>query len=253
MGKRRDGIRLKPKILIGILVKNAEQYLINLLSQILNLDYDKSSLSVAFIESDSEDNSYIILKNHIVPTLKKNGFREVNLEKIDYRFPSKPTSRHLPEVQAQRLRNLMLCRQYVVDNYLKDNDYLFWLDADIKYVPPQTLQKLLSFNVDIVCPPLYLEDGTLYDFGTRIDGRTLRQVNCDCELMEVTMVNAIALIHRRVFEAGVNYIGPLGRQEGATFSIKARAKGFKLYSAPKCKLIHVTLSGTMRERPISSS
>jgi hypothetical protein len=133
----------------------------------------------------------------------------------------------------------------VVDKFLKDNDYLFWVDVDFEYIPPDIINALLKFNVDIVSPPLYLRDGSLYDLSTSRDGKTLKDLP-DEELLEVDHINAVALISRRVFERGVNYIDLIDShdQEGGIFSQVAIAKGFKLYSATRCRIIHVTYSGT---------
>lgn len=235
------------KVLIGILVKNTEVYLRNLAQQIINIKYPKEKITIVFLESDSDDNSFNLLKNEIVPMLLRFNYENVILDKKDMGFKLHPQHRHLNNVQTNRLKCLCISRQYIIDRYLSDNDYIFWIDSDYEYIPPKILIKLLSFKVDIIIPCVRLKNGTLYDTGTNKSGKRIDKLGND-KLIEVDSLSAHALISRKVFVSGINYFqegDTSSIQEGSIISRDAKLKGLKLYVAPKCVIIHHTINGTM--------
>ncbi len=153
------GLSSLPSVLISILVKNTKFNLDNLASQVIRLDYPKELLSIVFLESDSEDGSYEYLKD-IMPLF--SDWKAAYLEKLDFGFKLFQELRHVEEKpqglkQRQRLINLAKSRQYVVDKYLKNESFLWWVDSDYKVIPKDTLAKLVSYDRDMVIPLLKLE------------------------------------------------------------------------------------------------
>jgi hypothetical protein len=63
------------------------------------------------------------------------------------------------------------------------------------------------------------------------------------QLVEVDYMSAHAIIKSKVFRAGANYLSdfnaPVIDQEGAVFTRKAKALGFKPYLATRCIIYHV--------------
>ena len=237
-----------PSILIGILVKNTKLNLDNLASQVIGLDYPKELLSIVFLEGDSEDGSYEHLKD-IMPLF--SDWKAAYLEKLDFGFKFLHELRHVEEKpqgprQRQRLINLAKSRQYVVDKYLKDESFLWWVDSDYKVIPKDTLAKLLSYDKDMVIPLLKLEGREeAYDRSTDrkdmdIDNLAKTYPN---QLVEVDYMSAHAIIKSKVFRAGANYSSdfnaPIIDQEGAVFTRKAKALGFKPYLATGCVIYHI--------------
>ena len=69
------------KILIGIPVKNCGAWLETTVRQIINLNYHKESISIVFIENDSEDYSHNVLEYCVDKLLKKLLF--INLSQFN--------------------------------------------------------------------------------------------------------------------------------------------------------------------------
>jgi len=242
------GLSSLPSVLIGILVKNTRFNLYNLASQVIWLDYLKELLSIVFLEGDSEDGSYEHLKD-IMPLF--SDWKAAYLGKLDFGFKLSHELRHVEEKpqglrQRQRLINLAKSRQYVVDKYLKDESFLWWVDSDYKVIPKDTLAKLVSYDKDMVIPLLKVEGrGEAYDRSTGrkdvdIDNLVKTYLN---QLVEVAYMSAHAIIKSKVFRAGANYLSdfnaPVIDQEGDVLTRKAKALGFKPYLATGCVIYHV--------------
>lgn len=236
------------KILIAILVKNAEDNLTNLARNLLGLDYSKEDLTIIFLESDSGDDSYQLLKNKIVPMLQTR-YPNVILEQKDYGFALPQSRRHLPEYQDERYLNLAKSRQYIVDNYLKENDYLWFVDADFELIPPDTLMRLMEHDVDMVIPVLKLSDGTLYDIGTKKNEKTLDRLANEMGegLLEVDYTSGPSLIKRKVFDSGLSFF-PIakGDQEFVHLSREASRIGLIVRADCSTVVIHQTKNGMQR-------
>lgn len=242
------GLSSLSSVLIGILVKSAKFNLDNLASQVIGLDYPKELLSIVFLESDSEDGSYEHLKD-IMPLF--SDWKTAYMEKLDFGFKLSHELRHVEDKpqgrrQRQRLINLAKSRQHIVDKYLKDESFLWWVDSDYKVIPKDTLAKLVSYDRDMVIPLLKLEwREEAYDRSTDrkdmdIDNLAKTYPN---QLVEVNYMSAHAIIKSKVFRAGANYLSdfnaPVIDQEGAVFTRTAKALNFKPYLATGCVIYHV--------------
>lgn len=231
-------------VVLAIPVKNCAQYLGNLMRQIDALDYPKEKLSIAIVENDSTDDSWEKIQQ-IEQDLKFSPYRSVCIEKRDTGFILPHSSRHRNEVQVKRLRNLAVIRQYIVDSYLDDNDYLFWIDADYIYLPPNTISELLKPRHDIIVPILYLPGGILYDRTTCRIGQDGNNIKIDELMMDdpeshyirVDLANAPFMASRRAFKMA-RYECEDTDQEGPCFCRQAAKSGIFPYAAVNVRIIH---------------
>ena len=127
-------------ILVGIPVKNTGKYLENLLNQITSQDYDLSKITVVLLEGDSNDNSYEICKCIV----KKYLNLSIIVDKLDLGYDLEHSQlRYSQDKFPTRIKNLVISRNYIVDNYLKQNDYVWWVDSDFEYIPSDTINKFI--------------------------------------------------------------------------------------------------------------
>jgi len=139
------------KILILTPVKDAEPFIANYLASIYKLTYPHNLISLAFLESDSQDNTYGELERKI-PQLKED-FHSVKLWKKDFGF-------HIPlgmprwdsSIQRERRTILAKSRNHLLFRSLKDEDWVLWLDVDIIEYPANIIEILLTTKKDIVQP-----------------------------------------------------------------------------------------------------
>lgn len=239
------------KVVIAIPVKNCAIYLEWLIRQIQGLDYPRDHISIAFLENDSDDNSWEVIQK-IVKGLDSEEYRQVNAEQFHTGFKLPHTSRHLPSVQRERLQSLYTIRQRLVDQFLRDNDYLWYVDADCIMIPNYALKEMLRSGGEIVVPILHYPDMKLYDFTTvkLVNGSYLKvdelmKIYPGEDFIEVDLANAPFMAARAVFEK-VRYEGCLDDQEGPCFCRNAAKCGIKPVAAVNVKILHAAVVGNRK-------
>ena len=150
-------------ILIGIPVKNTGKYLDNLLNQIIFQNYDLSKITVILLEGDSNDDSYEICKY----VIKKYSNLSIILDKLDLGYNLDHSYlRYSVDKFPTRIKNLIISRNYIIDNYLKQNDYLWWVDSDFEHIPSDTINKFIQYNKDVIIPKLTHDTWGYHDCGS---------------------------------------------------------------------------------------
>lgn len=245
-------------VLIGIPVKNCAEWLENAVNQIINIDYPKQYISIVFLENDSVDTSLGVIKYCCNNVLSQHQYKFIHYEKRDVGFHLPHNSRHDFRHMEKRMNSLKIIRNYIVDTYLKDNDYLWWVDADYKYIPPNFLKDAIELDVDFVMPRVEV-DGINYDGATHADisgiAVQIDQVatQSDKTFHPMNLVECAALVSRKVFDTGLRYDngvlpGNDGTehyyQEGPHLSHRAKLAGFKLYGSLKHIIVHQAINGT---------
>lgn len=122
--------------------------------------------------------------------------------------------------------------------------HVLWLEADLCF-PPELLHRLVSHEVDILAPMIYL-GGVFYDtWGFRdLKGQkwnNLAPFHPDFrpfDLMEMGSVGSCVLFQREVLDAGIRFKGTY--EDGLLVGMcqDARAKGFKVYADTGTAILH---------------
>lgn len=238
------------KILIGIPVKNTGIYLNNLIEQLLNIDYDLKLITIVFVESDSKDNSYEICKC-IKNTYKQ--FADIIVYKLDFGFDlNHNLERYNRDKFPNRIKNLIITRNFIVENFLKDNDYLWWVDSDFEYIPSNTINKFINSDKDIIIPKLTHDKWEYHDCGSVIieNDKQYRFQYINEDLVKLDRADTHCFIKRNVFESNIRYTfvdkeyfdGCGGNQscysDGTQFSFDCISKGFGVYGANNIVIKH---------------
>ncbi len=152
------------KVLILVPVKNAEPHLTQFWDNIKALSYPREKISIAFLESDSADNTYQILQESL-PELKI-AFADAKLFKQDYNYHlNRP--RWEPGLQYQRRAVMAKSRNQLLSQALTDEDWVLWLDVDVARWPADIIQQLLAVDKDVVTPNcVSLETRQTFDYNT---------------------------------------------------------------------------------------
>jgi len=235
-------------ILIGTPVKNGAKFLDNFLNKLNNLSYPKENISLCFIENDSEDDTWSILNEIISKKIPIHEYKDITILKLDLGFLLKHECRYQIEHYQQRINNLVILRNFIVNNYLKNNDYLWWLDIDVENFQENSIEYLLSLNKDIVMP-LYTHNTYGYHdcaSYTNLNGKVTRlyeltHIFPNEEIIELERCECAAFINRKVFDSGLRYLfvddeytdlcGNVipCKLEGVSFSENAKKLGFNIY------------------------
>ncbi len=149
---------VRSKVLILTPVKDAEEFLDGYFESIYQLTYPRSLISLAFLESDSSDDTYSKLRDRL-PELKEH-FRSASLWKKDFGFKiAQGIPRWAEYLQRERRTALAKSRNHLLFHALSDEDWVLWLDVDVIEYPPDVIERLLGAGKDIVQPHCVREYG----------------------------------------------------------------------------------------------
>jgi hypothetical protein len=137
------------EVLIAVPVRDAADTLDRLFECLLALRHPRDELSLAFLESDSNDNSLALLR--AFADAHAGAFRRVEVIKRDYGIAT-PTPRWAPEAQRSRRSHIARVRNELVVEALRDENWVLWIDADIVNFPDDIVSILLSAEARIVHP-----------------------------------------------------------------------------------------------------
>ncbi|MCP4262046.1 MAG: hypothetical protein GY774_31785 [Planctomycetes bacterium] len=147
-----------PNILILTPVKNAEAFLDSYFQQLYELTYPAKQISIGFLESDSNDNTFAVLEKKL-PELNDRS-RRARLWKKDFAYCIPDgVPRHTDEIQVSRRITLAKSRNHLLFRAIEDEDWVLWLDADVIEYPADIIQHLLATGKEIVHPNCVLEYG----------------------------------------------------------------------------------------------
>jgi len=152
-----------PKILILTPVKDAERFLPSYFNLLKNLSYPHDCLSLAFLESDSVDNTYTWIQEKR-PELQSE-FARAKLFKLDFNYHS-DLPRWEPSQQFKRRSILAKSRNYLLSQALESEQWVLWIDADVTSWPDDVIEQLLDAQKDIVVPHCVTENGKTFDLNT---------------------------------------------------------------------------------------
>jgi hypothetical protein len=162
------------------------------------------------------------------------------------------------------MNSLKIIRNHIIDVYLKDNDYLWWVDADYRKIPYDILKVAMSHNKDILMPRVEI-NGKNYDCMTQCiyDGKVthidaLSKLMPDTDIYPMDIVECASFISRKVFDSGLRYDSgsillengdEMFLQEGPFFSHMAKQRGFELYGLLNRVIEHQEIVGTVPYNP----
>jgi mannan polymerase complexes MNN9 subunit len=153
-----------------------ERYL-DLLNQI---DYPKHLLSLGVLVSDSKDGTWDACMDVFERVKRKESdfpgdflkeYRHLTLLKADFGLVI--ADRHQEGVQLQRRSVLAKSRNTLWTSALKDEDFVLWIDSDLRLIPSDSLLAMIKKNKPVLianCLELQ-QDGTLahYDLNSWIN------------------------------------------------------------------------------------
>jgi hypothetical protein len=136
-------------VLILTPVKQAARHLEHYFAALERLDHPASRLSLGFLEGDSTDGTYELLAERL-PQLERR-YRRVTLVKRDFGFRLPDgVPRWAPPLQLARRKVLARSRNHLLFAALEDEDWVLWLDVDVRDYPSDVLDRLLATGKDIV-------------------------------------------------------------------------------------------------------
>ncbi len=140
---------LPPRILILTPVKDAMRYLPAFLEKLRTLAFPHDYISLAFLESDSQDGTSTYLAGELSGLCQEFSRAELFRRDFGLRLESK---RWESSTQYERRATLARSRNYLLAQALHDEAWVLWVDADLARFPPDIIEQLLASGKDIVTP-----------------------------------------------------------------------------------------------------
>lgn len=151
------------KILVLTPLKDAEAYLDRYFELLDRTIYPNYLISLAFLVSDSSDNTIASLQSHIQKVQSRSWWRfdrfdSVRIFKKDFDFDLPNDQRHKYEMQPLRRSIMARSRNWLLSAALKpDISWVAWIDVDVVEYPKTIFEDLMRADVDVVVPNCLLD------------------------------------------------------------------------------------------------
>ncbi|BGO94946.1 hypothetical protein NBRC10512_000625 [Rhodotorula toruloides] len=150
------GPEAKEKLLILTPLKDASPWLDEYFENIARLNYPPNLVSLAFLVSDSTDDTVAKLRRRaarLAKLPKAQGYDSITILQKDFNFNLASEVRHGFEGQPVRRAFIARARNYLLSAALRwDHAWVLWLDVDVVRYDPNILSDLMSIDKDVVVP-----------------------------------------------------------------------------------------------------
>ncbi|CCC12362.1 hypothetical protein SMACR_05540 [Sordaria macrospora] len=162
------------RVLILTPLKDASRYLSKYFELIAELTYPHHLIDLAFLVSDSTDDTLAVLASELDRIQKRPDqipFRSaVVVEKdFDFKLSQDVAERHSFAAQGPRRKAMGRARNYLLSAALKpEHSWVYWRDVDIVDSPKKILEDFIAHDKDILVPNIWFHR---YQNGRDIEGR----------------------------------------------------------------------------------
>jgi hypothetical protein len=174
-----DAVKKEQRVLLLTPIRNAGHYLPKYFELIAELTYPHHLIDLAFLVSDSDDDTEAILAKELdrIQTNKAIAFRSAMVVVKDFGVTLKQEvqERHGWEAQGPRRKALGQARNFLLSTALKsDHSWVYWRDADIVESPKELIEDFIAHDRDVIVPNIWFHrfaevDGKMVDIEGRFD------------------------------------------------------------------------------------
>lgn len=150
------------RVLFLVPLRDAASHLDMFFGHMQNLTYPHRLIDLAFLVSDTTDNTLAklhehlgILQTHPDPSMH---FGEIEIFERDFgqAIGQGFSDRHGFEAQGPRRKLMARARNWLLFSALKPtHSWVYWRDADVQVVPPTILEDLMSHDKDVIVPNVW--------------------------------------------------------------------------------------------------
>lgn len=156
-----DGFNYEERVLMCIPLRNVEPVLDMMFSHIRNLTYPHHLIDIAFLVSDSDDNTEeVLVKNVNALDALPDGERFNEISMFYKNFGATVgqgfDDRHGVAVQGVRRKLMGRARNWLLSAALKPyHTWVYWRDADIETSPTTLIEDLMKHGRDVMVPNVW--------------------------------------------------------------------------------------------------
>jgi mannan polymerase II complex ANP1 subunit len=147
------------RILFCVPLRDAEQHLHMFMGHMRNFTYPHHLVDLAFLVSDSKDNTLLRLQEHLEALqadLDPNmPYGEISIIEKDFgqKVKQDVENRHGFAAQASRRKTMAQARNWLLSATLKPyHSWVYWRDIDVETAPRTILEDLMRHNKDVIVP-----------------------------------------------------------------------------------------------------
>lgn len=166
-----QGAAAGEKLLVLTPLKDAAPWLDEYFENLARLSYPRNLISLAFLVSDSSDNTVAKLRaraRRLAKLPPDERYDSITILEKDFHFNLASVARHGFEGQPVRRNFIARARNYLLTAALRwDHAWVLWLDVDVVRYDPDILSDLQSIDKDIVVPNTLWHLPKTWDFWVR--------------------------------------------------------------------------------------
>jgi mannan polymerase II complex ANP1 subunit len=153
------GSEREERILLCAPLRDAETHLSMFFSHLRNFTYPHHLIDLAFLVSDSKDNTLPLLSKLLTELQEdpdpKQPYGEISVIEKDFgqKVNQDVESRHGFAAQASRRKLMAQARNWLLSAALRPyHSWVYWRDADVETAPFTILEDLMRHNKDVIVP-----------------------------------------------------------------------------------------------------
>ncbi|KAJ8100684.1 Anp1-domain-containing protein [Lipomyces tetrasporus] len=147
------------RVLMCIPLRDAAQHLPMMFSHLRNLTYPHSLIDMAFLVSDSKDETLLLLNTLLERQQSDKDpyqrFGHIDIFEKDFGqvVGQGFSDRHGFAAQGPRRKLMARARNWLLSTSLRpEHSWVYWRDADIEVAPPTVIEDLMRHNKDVIVP-----------------------------------------------------------------------------------------------------
>ncbi|RFN46584.1 mannan polymerase ii complex anp1 subunit [Fusarium flagelliforme] len=156
------GWEREERILLCVPLRDAEAHLGMFFSHMRNLTYPHHLIDLAFLVSDSKDNTLKVLTESLEAIQAdedpKQPYGEISIIEKDFgqKVNQDVESRHGFAAQASRRKLMAQARNWLLSAALRPyHSWVYWRDVDVETAPFTILEDLMRHNKDVIVPNVW--------------------------------------------------------------------------------------------------
>ncbi|KAG5366557.1 Mannan polymerase II complex anp1 subunit [Yarrowia sp. B02] len=161
-GSWKTNSPLNQRVLVCMPLRNVEKVVPVMASHLRNLTYDHNLIDLAFLISDTDDNTVSLLEDEI-NAIQSSADPKMPFHKITLLFRDFGSAvgtdfsdRHGVAVQGVRRKLMGKARNWLLSSLLEPtHSWVYWRDADIETAPPTIIEDLMKHDVDVIVPNVW--------------------------------------------------------------------------------------------------
>lgn len=150
------------RVLYLVPLRDAVPHMSMFFSHMENLTYPHTLIDLAFLVSDSKDDTLNVLRQYLEKlqenpdTTKRFGTIEIYEKDFGQAIGQGFSDRHGFAAQGPRRKLMARARNWLLSVALRpDHSWVYWRDADVQTVPPTIMEDLMGHNKDVIVPNVW--------------------------------------------------------------------------------------------------